>query len=138
LVTIFNTAKYISVNENPVVEAARIDFGGEVPPIYGFCYQKQPTLVISDPLLLEQLYVQKNKYFDKHPRIYDMLKPCLGDSILLMRSNELWSAKRKSLSTAFYKDKLGKMMNIIREVVTSFVKQIEKDYIKTGTPFNLA
>ncbi len=67
-----------------------------------------------------------------------MLKPCLGESILLMRSNELWSAKRKSLSTAFYKDKLGKMMNIIREVVTSYVKLLEKDFINTETPFNLA
>lgn len=88
--------------------------------------------------MLEELYVQKNKYFDKHPRIYEMLKSCLGESILLMRSNELWSAKRKSLSAAFYKEKLGKMMNIIRKVVTSYVKLIEKDYIKTGTAFNLA
>jgi cytochrome P450 len=66
-----------------------------------------------------------------------MMWEVVGDSILLMRSNELWLAKRKSLSTAFYKDKLGKMMDIIREVVTSTMKELEKDFFKTGKPFNI-
>lgn len=99
---------------------------------------KKPTIIIADPYILEELYVNKNKYFDKHTRIYDMMKPLMGESILLARSNELWQAKRKSLSTAFYKDKLSKMMDIIREVVTNYVKYMEKEFIQTGKPFNLA
>jgi len=88
--------------------------------------------------MLEELYVTKNKYFDKHTRIYNITKPMLGDSILMSRSTEIWSKKRKVLSTVFYKDKLSKMMDIIREVVLNFVKSIEHDHIKTGKQFNLA
>jgi len=32
----------------------------------------------------------------------------MGDSTLLIRNNEVWSKKRKSLSMTFYKDKLVK------------------------------
>jgi len=62
-----------------------------VPGVYGFVLLKKPTIVISDPLALEELYASKNKYFDKHPRIYELMKPLIGESILLARSNELWS-----------------------------------------------
>jgi len=50
------------------------------------------------------------------------MKPVVGESILLARSDALWAKKRKSLSTAFYKEKLGKMMDIIRDVVMNYVK----------------
>lgn len=125
-------------NENPMMEVGKYYFGDDQPGVFGFCFQKYPTLVISDPAILEELYVNKNKYFDKHPRIYEVMKPMMGESILLARSNELWSRKRKSLSTAFYKDKLSKMMDIIRNVVTNYVKALEKEFIIPEKPFNLA
>lgn len=42
--------------------------------------------------------------------------PLMGDSTLLARSDELWSKRRKSLSGTFYKDKLVKMMEIVKSV----------------------
>jgi NurA-like 5'-3' nuclease len=66
-----------------------------------------------------------------------MFKPCLGESILLARSNDLWSQKRKSLASAFYKDKLNKMMDIIRDVVTNYAKYMDKEFFTTGKEFNL-
>lgn len=75
----------------------------------------EPTIFIMDPNMLEELYVTKNKYFDKHPRMADIFRPLLGDSILMTRNNETWSKKRKSLSMAFYKEKLLKYFNMIKE-----------------------
>jgi len=54
-----------------------------------------------------------------------MFEACLGDSILFSRSTELWNKKRKSLSAAFYKDKLGKMMDIIIDTVNKNFKILE-------------
>lgn len=120
-----------STGENPVTEAGKLCFNGNPPKVYGFCYLKEPTLVVSDPHILEEVYVSKNKYFDKHPRIYEFFKPLMGETILMARSNELWSKKRKSLSTAFYKDKLGKMMDIIRTVVINYAKYMDEEFFST-------
>jgi cytochrome P450 len=70
--------------------------------------------------------------------MYDLFKQCLGESILLQRSNELWSAKRKSLSAAFYRDKLTKMMDIIRNCVCSYAIFMEKEYLATKKEFNIS
>jgi len=39
-------------------------------------------LAISDPAVLQELYVQKNKYFDKHPLIKNVSYVLTGESIL--------------------------------------------------------
>jgi hypothetical protein len=39
----------------------------------------------------------------------------MGESILQAESTEDWSKKRKVLATAFYKDKLIKMNDIVRK-----------------------
>lgn len=75
----------------------------------------EPTLFISDPEMVDQLYVAKNKYFDKHPRLADVFRPLLGDSTLMMRNNEEWAKRRNTLSMTFYKDKLTKYYNLIKD-----------------------
>jgi len=65
--------------------------------------------------MLEELYVGKNKFFDKHPRVQEMFYPSIHDSALFAKSDELWAKKRKTLSAAFYKEKLGKMMDILMD-----------------------
>lgn len=72
------------------MEVAKVYFDGEPPSVYGFCLLKSTAIIISDPKMIEELYVTKNKYFDKSPRVYTMFKPCLGESILFSRSHELW------------------------------------------------
>jgi cytochrome P450 len=85
------------------------DFGDVNPGItitFGSC---QTNIFISDPTLLNELYVTKNKFFDKHHAVYEAFKPLVGDSILFSRSDEEWAKRRKTLSAAFYKEKLLKM-----------------------------
>ena len=66
--------------------------------IHGIYASFQPWLFISDPEMLQELYFEKNKFFDKHQLIKEILNPLMGDATLLAPSNEAWSVRRKSLS----------------------------------------
>lgn len=120
------------------MEVGTYAFNDDPPGIWGFSVLKSIVLTISDPYLLEELYITKNKYFDKHPRVGYLYEPCLGESILFSRSSELWSKKRKSMSAAFYKDKLHKMMDIVKDVAIEFLDKLDREFIKPKKPFNLA
>ena len=60
------------------------------------------------------MFVEKNKYFDKHESSHKLFYRLLGDGILIAPSNENWSRRRKSLTSAFYKDKLLKMVEVMK------------------------
>jgi hypothetical protein len=78
------------------------------------CFNYYPTLIVRDPKMLDEIYVTKNKYFDKFNTVRTLLYPLMGDSILLSESSETWSNKRKALSHAFYKDKLISMLETVK------------------------
>ena len=76
-----------------------IDF---LPRTIEFCYYKYPeklpkiiatffsprgALYINDPEIVYELYVSKNRYFDKHPGLKNLTYELMGDSILLSESN---------------------------------------------------
>jgi hypothetical protein len=48
--------------------------------------------------MLDEIYISKNKYFDKFFSAKELLYPLIGDSILFLESNEIWAHKRKALS----------------------------------------
>jgi cytochrome P450 len=81
------------------------------------------VLWVNDLKVINDLYVTKNKYFDKHPLVQNLLKPLVGETILFVSSNEEWAKKRKSLSATFYKDKLQKMTDIAKRVVSTAVER---------------
>jgi cytochrome P450 len=72
-----------------------------------------PTLVVSDPDLVEEIYGSKNKFFDRSYVGEQLFKPILHNSILAATSNGTWALKRKILTQSFYKDKLMKLITII-------------------------
>jgi cytochrome P450 len=87
--------------------------------------------------MVNELYMSKNKYFDKHDLVKEVMKRLMGDSILLSRSTEEWSKKRKIMSPAFYKDKLSKMLDITKNVVSNQMEMIREKHAKTGVPIDL-
>ena len=54
---------------------------------------------------------------DKEPITALILKPLFGESTLTMPSNELWAKKRRAITVAFYKEKLIKMTEIIKDII---------------------
>ena len=73
----------------------------------------EPTLFITDPAMVNEMYVSKNKYLDKHEAVGNALHPLMGDTLLFQSSNENWREKRRALTSVFYKDKIIKMMKNI-------------------------
>ena len=87
-------------------------------------------IVFSDPELVSEIFIAKNKYFDKHPKFGNVQKRLIGDSIIFSPSNDLWAKKKKSISSAFYKDKLTKMMQICIRCTLDFFKTWEDNKVK--------
>ena len=93
-----------------------------MPPIVGMVFGSSVTLVVNRPEPAEELFLTKNKYFDKHPRSAKFFSRLTGDSILFAKSDLLWQQKRKSLSAALYKDKLRVMIEMMKDVTLDVIR----------------
>jgi cytochrome P450 len=47
-------------------------------------------MIFSDPELINEIYVTKNKYFDKHHFGHNIFKRIVGESILFSKSTDLY------------------------------------------------
>lgn len=61
----------------------------------------------------------------------------MGDSILFQESSELWAKKRKSLSVAFYKEKLMKMLEVVKKCMEDKILEWRKNFVSTGKPMDI-
>jgi hypothetical protein len=62
----------------------------EVPPIVGLVLGSSVALVVNRPEPCEELFLTKNKYFDKHPAFEYAFKRFIGNSILFAKSDIHW------------------------------------------------
>lgn len=107
------------------------DFGTErSPDIIVAMMMQQPTLILNSSKFLTELYVTKNRFFEKDPFSAIQFGSLFGKSIVLSPSDEMWAKKRKVLGSAFYKDKLLKMVGVIREIVREKIVEIEREYVE--------
>lgn len=97
----------------------------------------EPILFFREPTLLEDLYVTQNKYFDKSFVTRGVFHKLTGDSILFEDSSEFWNNKRKKMSIAFYKDKLIKMVDIVKKCMQEKVEEFNTKFIKNKEQMNL-
>ena len=111
--------------------------GQNVPGVVADFRHSDGHLIISDPLIIEELFVNKNKYFDKYNRSKDILFSITGNSMLFDKSNELWMQKRKTLSAAFYKEKMIKMLNFIIQFTDKKVEEWKNKYADKQVTMNL-
>jgi cytochrome P450 len=125
--------------EAPLVRVLeKFSYHEKKPKVTAVFLSFMPTLFINDYKMVNELYITKNKYFDKHDLVRDVMKRLMGDSILLAKSTEDWAKKRKTISPAFYKEKLNKMVDITKSIVNKSIEQIREKHVKTGTPMDLA
>ena len=83
-------------------------------------------MLISDPVVVGELYTSKNKYFDKHPLIKNLLYCLTGESILLAETTQDWKDTRKALSPALYKGKLENLTELAKTAVQTTVNRFDK------------
>ena len=70
-------------------------------------------LVVSDPHFIDELYISKNKFFDKADKERRVYYKWFGDSIFHAKSDHVWLEQRKHLAAAFYKEKMNYMIKLI-------------------------
>ena len=100
----------------------------KVPSLFFFQTTSEGAIFVSSPEIAQDIYVKYNKFFDKGGRVKDQTIDLFGNSVLLMNSDEKWATKRKHLSSAFYKDKMIKMLHKIIYLTQSRVEEWKKEY----------
>jgi cytochrome P450 len=134
---ILKTIKKYNTNERPMNHIIKEDCGDKIPKIFIEFIADNPTIWVNDPNILSDIYVTKNKYFDRHPIPHEAFKPMVKDSILFSRNNKEWAERRKTLSAAFYKEKLVKMAELTKAVVAAEVKRWHEQYAETDQPLDI-
>jgi hypothetical protein len=71
--------------------------------------------MISDAEVIQDLYTNKNNFIDKMGDSEVIFQDLLGKSFLFSQGDDLWKAKRKACSHAFYKDKLVVMLEVLKD-----------------------
>ena len=72
-------------------------------------------LMVSDPDMVQDLLVQKNSIYDKTGLLHGVFSKLMGDSFLFSKADDVWKAKRKACSHAFYKERLVHMLEVFKE-----------------------
>lgn len=88
-------------------------------------------ILVSCPKVVEALYTVNNKYLSKHDLTRNIFMPLFGKSIAFAETSPEWAKRRKALSPAFYKGKLIKMLEIVKDTVRVFEKKL-LDMTKDG------
>ena len=110
----------------PIIAYIQDEFGTPPPKITGIVFSSKPCLILNSPDVMTDLFVTKNKYFDKHPSTGTIVSLVAGDSILFSKSTLKWSQKRKAISSSLYKEKLIKMTEIMKAIVNETLIEWEK------------
>ena len=61
----------------------------------------------------------------------------MGDSLLFENSNDLWSKKRKSLSSSFYKDKLLGYFELMKLEASEYAGKIHDEFVQKNKPLDI-
>ncbi|TNV79831.1 hypothetical protein FGO68_gene11525 [Halteria grandinella] len=106
---------------------AHIKGKATVPPFSTLLIGSDLCLMVNRPEAIEELFITKGKYYDKHPASLHIIGVVAGDSILFARSDMQWQQKRKVISSALYKDRLRGMAETIKKVTLTTIKE---DWLK--------
>ena len=75
-----------------------------------------PTLWVSDPEIVQDIYVGKNSKLDKDSLSLIMFEDLIGQSFVFAHNDDAWKQKRKACAHAFYKDRLTGMLETLKEI----------------------
>jgi len=67
----------------------------------------------------------------------DMSQEALKHSLSFAKTDEDWAARRKVFGTAFTKDKLQKMVEVIKESTIAAVKKWDSEFISKEAPMEV-
>ena len=68
---------------------------GKLPKLFVEYVSPTGLMIINDPELVNELYITKNKIWEKADKMKRIFLPLTGQSLLFEKSDELWARKRK-------------------------------------------
>ena len=103
-------------------------FPGKLPPVFLDMRDPRGLIVVTDPKYVDELYIAKNKFFDKADKERRVYFRWFGKSIFHAKSDKAWQEQRKHLAAAFYKDKMNMMIRIIIGIANTKVQEWKLNY----------
>ena len=100
-----------------------------------YFFGSKPVIFMADEKLIQDIYGRYNRSFTKNGRLRDWMHDLLGDSIIFSPSDDSWNERRKHLSTAFYKEKMIKMIDLAAKVAFDRVESWKKEYVGKDKDF---
>ena len=85
-----------------------------------------------DPKVAHDIFKTHNKLTDKIDETESFFKPLLGESIIGMKNNDDWRAKRKACAHGFYKERMKHMMETLKNEINLKVTQWKKEIAENG------
>ena len=71
------------IKGHPLATIMREDFGKKKRPrVIGLFNSLDVSLLVTDPEIVNEIYVTKNKFLDKHDSLGRALYPLMGDTML--------------------------------------------------------
>ena len=90
-------------------------------------YGTMPTLCVADPEMTQDLFTKKNSIVDKTGKHQFMFEDLLGKSFVFSKGDQQWQSIRKACAHAFYKERLSKMMLVVKDKVEKWVEKRHKE-----------
>ena len=91
--------------------------GDNMPDKAGIFLFFMPCIMWNNCQALEELYGTKNAFYDKHKIERDFGRPMINNSIASMQTDDpAYKKKRKALSGAFLRGKIGEIIENIKEI----------------------
>ena len=85
-----------------------------------------------DPKVAYDIFKTHNKLTDKISETEDFFKPLLGESIIGMKNNDDWRAKRKACAHGFYKERMKHMIETLKNEINLRVTQWKTEIAENG------
>jgi cytochrome P450 len=99
-----------------------------LPPVVGISFMARPAVYFNTFDCLEDLYVKQNSKMTKSAFHANAYTKILKRSLIFDQTKDLvYIEKRKTLSAAFFKQKLIGMTKIIKEVTMQELKNLQQN-----------
>jgi cytochrome P450 len=86
----------------------------------------EPSIIFNRVSALNEIYVTKNQYHTKHENERLFGEPLLLNNIVSMdTANPAYKSKRKTLSSAFFKNKIRALMDLVKYTSLKYFKDIQ-------------
>lgn len=111
----------------PFYTACHQIYGKTLPPVWGMFCGPFRAIVFNAPEYLEDIYVKLNSMHSKHEHEQKVFNILIPTSIVFLESeHKEYAERRKILASAFYKNNVAKMIDLIKRVTIDIVKELQQ------------